>query len=71
MIFKIFRENSHNRNGHFQEILKNHIWGELVNIQEFILVMIYVILPQKRQFRLKNESFEISRNSPYVWQLKK
>ena len=25
MIFKIFRENSHYRNGHFQEILKNHI----------------------------------------------
>ena len=46
---------------------KNHIIydikGEFVKIREFILVIIYVIFPQKSQFRLENESFEISRNS--------
>ena len=44
MIFKFFRENSHYWNGQFQEIRKNHIWGEFVKIQ---VVMIYVIFHQK------------------------
>ena len=51
MILKIFGKNSHNRNGHFQE---------------FTPVMIVVFSPQKWKFMLKNESFEISRNSAYV-----
>ena len=35
----------------------------MAKIQEFILVIIFVIFPQKLQFRLENEIFEISRNS--------
>ena len=39
------------------------IYGDMVKIRKFILVIIYVIFPQKSQFRLENESLEISRNS--------
>ena len=34
-----------------------HIKGEFVKIREFILVIIYVILPQKWLFGLENEKF--------------
>ena len=34
----------------------------MAKIQEFILVIIFVIFPQKLQFTLENEIFEISRN---------
>ena len=40
-----------------------HILDEFVKIQESTLVIIFVIFAQKWQFRLKNESFEISRIS--------
>ena len=40
------------------------MYGVIVKIEESTLVIIFVIFPQKWQFRLKNESFEISRNSP-------
>ena len=63
MIFENFHENSHYRNGHFQENLENHMKGEFVKIQEFTLVIIFVIFDKKWQFRLENESFEISQNS--------
>ena len=42
----------------FMKNSKNHIKGEFVKIQKFILVIILVIFPQKWQFRLKNENFE-------------
>ena len=45
--------------------LKNHIYDEVVKIREFNLIKIFVIFPQKWQFRLENENFEISRNSAY------
>ena len=32
-----------------------------------ILVIIFLILRQKWQFRLENENFEISRKSAYIW----
>ena len=38
-----------------------------VTIQEFTLAIIFVIFTQKWQFRLKNESFEVSRNSAYIY----
>ena len=41
----------------FSKIFENHILDEFVKIWEFTLVMIFVIYPQKREFRLKNESF--------------
>jgi len=36
---------------------------KIVKIREFTLVIIFVIFPQKWQFRLKNENFEISRKN--------
>ena len=51
----------------FSKIFENRMKGGLVKVEEFTLVMIYVIFPQKWQFRLKNESFEISRNSAYLY----
>ena len=46
--------------------LKIHINGEFVEIRKLILIIIFVIFPQKCQFRLKNESFDISQNSAFV-----
>ena len=46
---------------------ESHILDEFVKILEFILVIIIVIFIQKWQFRLENESFEISRNSAYLY----
>ena len=40
---------------------ENHVWDEK---PEITLVIVFVILPQKSQIGLKNESFESSRNSP-------
>ena len=40
--------------------------AKIVKIRKFILVIIFVICPQKWQFRLENESFGISRNSAYL-----
>ena len=37
--------------------------GLFLKIQELTIAMIFVIFPRKLQFRLKNESFEISWNS--------
>ena len=51
MIFKIFHENNHYRNGHFQGNRKNHIKGEFLKIREFSLVIRFVTFP------LKNVSF--------------
>ena len=42
---------------------KNHIKSESIKIQESNLVIILIIFPQKWQFRLKDENFEISRYS--------
>ena len=47
MIFKIFQENSHYRNGHFQENRENHLQGEFVKIRKFVLEIIFVIFPRK------------------------
>ena len=66
MIFEISHVNSHNRNGQFQSISEIHLKGESVKIQEFILVIIFDSFHQKWHFMLKNESFEISRNSANV-----
>ena len=56
------------------------LYGEIVKIQEFNLVIIFVIFPQKWQFRLKNENFEMSgipvdsghsdtlKNEIFVWE---
>ena len=63
LIFQIFHVNSHYQNDHFQENRENHIYGVFVKIRELTLIIIFVIFPQKLQF--KNESFEISRNSTY------
>ena len=41
MIFKIFRGNSHYRNGYFQEIRENHVQGEFVKIWEYTLVIFF------------------------------
>ena len=41
--------------------------GVFVTIQELTLVKILVIITQKWQFRLKNESFEVSRNPAYIY----
>ena len=49
----------------FVKNLKIHIKGEFVKIQELTLIIIFVIFPQKWQFRLEMESFEISRNSAF------
>ena len=49
----------------FSKKFENHIYGELVKIWECTLVIIFLIFPQKWQFRLENESFENSWNSPY------
>ena len=38
------------------------IFLKILKIQEFTLVIIFVIFPQKWQKKLKNENFEISRN---------
>ena len=65
----IFHENRHYLTGHFQEIRKNHIKGEFMKIWECTLVIIFLIFPLKWRFRLKNKSFEISRNSPYLYRL--
>ena len=46
----------------YVENLKIHIKGEFVEIRKLILVIIFVIFPQKCQFKLKNENFKISRN---------
>ena len=43
--------------------LQNHLYGEFVKIRKLTLIIIFVIFPQKRQFRLKNENSEIRRNS--------
>ena len=64
MIYKIFHENSHYRNDRFQENRKNPIYHEFVKVRDFTLVIVFVIFFQKRQFRLKNENFEISGNTP-------
>jgi len=61
MNFKIFHENSQDRNSHFQKNRENHIQ----KFWEFTLVIMFVISPQKYQLRLENESLEISRNSAY------
>ena len=37
---------------------ENYIQGLFVKIQEFTLVIVFMIFPQKLQFRLKNENFE-------------
>ena len=54
--FRDLPENGHFDNDYFRENFEKSyiVW---INI-------IFVILHQKRQFRLENESFEISRNSP-------
>ena len=44
----------------FQENHENLIYDKFVQILEFNLIIIFVIFPQF-QFRLGNESFEISR----------
>ena len=49
--------------GIFIKNFKNNIMGEFVKIQQFTLVIIFVIFPQKCQFRLKIKGFEISPNS--------
>ena len=49
----------------FVEMFQNHIKSEFVKNREFILDVILVIFSQKRQFRLENLNFEISRNSAY------
>ena len=46
---------------------KNRTEGEFLIIRKFIQAIISVIFPQKWQFRLKIENFEISRNSAYLW----
>ena len=46
----------------YVENLKIHIKGEFVEIRKLIQVIIFVIFPQKCQFKLKNENFKISRN---------
>ena len=51
----------------FLKNFENNIYGEFVKIWEFTLVMTYVIFSQKCQFRLTNENFEISRNSPELY----
>ena len=51
MIFLIFQEKCHYQNGHFQEDRENNIYGEFVKIEEFTLVIIFVIMSQKWQFR--------------------
>ena len=48
----------------FAKNFENH---KNLKIQEFTLVLNLVSFPQKWQFRLKNESFEISGNSSYVY----
>ena len=52
-------------NGHFQKSRENHIKDEFVKIQEFTLVIIFVISPQKWLSRLENQNSEISRNSAF------
>ena len=52
MVFEIFHENSHYRNGQFLKNREIHIKDEFVKIQEFTLVIIFVIFCQL-QFRLK------------------
>ena len=42
--------------------------ANFMKITEFTLAIIFVILAQKWQFRLKNESFEISRKCSYPLQ---
>ena len=49
------------------ENVENHNKGEFVKILEFTLVINCVILPQKRQLKFKNDSFEVSRNSAYLF----
>ena len=41
--------------------------SEFEKIREFTLIMIFVIFSQKWQFRIKNENFQISRNSAYSY----
>ena len=48
----------------FLKNFENNVYGEFVKNWEFTLVMTYVIFSQKWQLGLKNESFEISPNSP-------
>ena len=50
MILKIFQENSHYPN---QENRKNHIKGEIEKLQEFTLVIIFVIFLENDNFGSK------------------
>ena len=63
MIFAIFFQMAIPIMVGFVKICENHLYGEFVKILELTLVIIFEIFPQKWQFRLKNEIFEISRNS--------
>ena len=46
MFLKVFLK-VFSRNSHFQKNSGNQEWNEFVKIQEFTLVIIFVILPQK------------------------
>jgi len=50
MIFAIFLKMVFPKMAIYVKILKNHIYVDFVKIQEFILVIIFVIFPQKWQF---------------------
>ena len=64
MIFGIFLKMDIPIMAIFMKNLENQIKGEFVKIQELAVVIIFVIFPQKCQFRLEN--FEISRNSVFI-----
>ena len=62
--FRDFPENAHSGNDNFREKLKKKPKGLFVKIREFTPAIIFcLIFPKKSRFRIKNENFEISRNS--------
>jgi len=63
MIFAIFLKMAILIMALFVKKIENHMKGEFVKIEEFTLVIIFVIFLQNVNLGLKKESFEVSRNS--------
>ena len=55
----------------FGKVSEIYIEDDFVKIQEFTLVIIFVIFSEKTPFRLENEIFEISWNLAYSYFLSK
>ena len=61
--FRLFSENDNFDDGHLHERITKSYIGRIHKNLEFHPSYIFLIFPQKWQFRLKNEIFEMSRNS--------